>query len=344
MKKLFCITLLLAIVIGTIPVSAKSKTKSEKINDYLETSFDVYNVPVVNSMIEFKEQLSAGDVKTAIYDTSKTKTPYIITAKKNGCLLIYCSDGYYDITDVHNKNEQMIENRVSCHDDYGYKMIPIRKKDKIAFTYNTGTSLKMYIGFVPEEKIFNIDESAKNTNGTLGFKFGNVYANDTVLSVYAVNKEYSTKDILINDILPKSYINKTFAYDCSSVAEGNDSILTVQKNGTYTVTVRLSMNGTDIAYDTFILDTDKYISPMLDVVEEPISAVTGTNIIVGYAEPFCTIYIEYDGKKYEGIANRKGIYKIKLKKDMKEGVAFKIWQSNDKLTSKKAKYRVTDLT
>ena len=339
-KRLLCITLLLVLIIGTIPVSAKTK-KSTQISNYLETSFDVEVISIVESLKEFS-QMTSDELTLAINDYSKTATPYTIKAKKNGCLIVYCIDGYYNITDIHNKNKQSIANRVSYTSSCS--LIPIRAKDKIAITYNTGNCLKMYIAFIPEEKIFSIDESYKKDNGTLSFKFGNVYGNDTVLSVYASKKSYSTKDILVEDLLKKSFENKTLAYDYTSVEEGEDAVLVLPNAGEYTIKVRLSMNGEAIAFDTFILDTDKYIEPKLDALDEPISAVKGTNIIVGYAEPYNNVFVEYDGNKYEGKANRKGIYKIVLKKDMKEGVAFKIWQSNDKgLTSKKAKYRVTDI-
>lgn len=98
-----------------------------------------------------------------------------------------------------------------------------------------------------------------------------------------------------------------------------------------------------VAYNIVDFDTDKYINPTLDKLTAPISATKGTNIIVGYAEPYATVYVEYNDNKYSWKADRNGIYRIILDEDMKEGKTFKIWQKKGSLTSKKAKYRVTDL-
>ncbi|MBR4344018.1 MAG: hypothetical protein IKP88_15195 [Lachnospiraceae bacterium] len=339
-KKIICITLLIILVIGTIPISAKSKVKSETIDDYLETSFDVYNIPIVDSYYEFSTMKDNDEIKPAIEDTSKsTKNIYTIKAKKNGCLTVYSKDSF-KIYDLSTKDTTMLKDYMNG----GYN-IPIRKNDILAISVQSSYNLTVYIGFVPEEKIFCIDESVKNKNNTLTFTFGNVYGQGTTLSVYASKKKLSTATVLAKDILQPDY-NKSISYDCTSILnDEGDAVLTLPERGEYTIVMMSEIKGKIFSRLTFILDTDKYIEPKLDALEEPISAVKGTNIIVGYAEPYNTVYVEYDGKKYEGVANRKGIYKIVLKKDMKEGVAFKIWQCNDKgLSSKKAKYRVTDLS
>ncbi len=101
------------------------------------------------------------------------------------------------------------------------------------------------------------------------------------------------------------------------------------------------MKDSIIAVDTIILDTYTYISPTLDKPVEPISAITGTNVIVGYGEPYATVYVTYKGKKYSNKCDKNGIYRIVLDKEMEKGFKFKIWQGDGKLTSKKASYRVT---
>lgn len=336
-KKLLCITLLLVMIIGAIPVNAKET----KINNYLETSFDVYNVPIVDSYLEFKEMIDSDKVKPAIEDKNSI-TAYTVKAKKNGCLVL-CrkQSGHILLNDVKTKNTKQIAkfDNVYSSNSSVYHLIPMQKGDKISIDKSYAADMTAYIGYIPMENVTVIDESVKNTNGTLRFTFGNVYENDTVLSIQATKKDISSSDILANDVLA---YKQNISYEVTSVSEDGDAILTLPEAGTYVLTIRLTMNDKSIAYQILTLDTDTYIVPTLDKLEEPISAITGTNVIVGFAEPFTTVYADYDGKTYNGKSDRNGIYRIVLSKDMKKGTKFKIWQKSDKLTSKKASYRVTN--
>lgn len=336
MKRLLCITLLLVMVIGVIPVNAKAP----KISEYLEASFDVYNVPIVDSYIEFKEMIDDKKIKPAIEDEG-TSILYTITAKQNGCIVLYGKDNYatysyFSLFDVTNKTTYEIWGV------YGDKSnrVPIQKGDKFALQ-GTSNGLTLYVGFIPENYIFQVDESKKNENGTLTFTFGNVYGNDTVLSVMASEKNYPTRQVITDDVKLPSYKTTTL-YEYSSVTTDNgDAVLTLPKAGEYTLTFRLKTKDNTIAVSSMILDTNAYINPTLDTLSEPISAITGTNIIVGYGEPYATVYVTYKGKKYSNKCDKNGIYRIILNKEMEKGVKFKIWQTDGKLTSKKASYRVT---
>lgn len=180
-KALIILVLILSLAIFTIPVSAKAK-KSEKINNYLTTSFDVYNVPIVNSLIEFNELMKEGGIKPSIEDNSGATNLYSIKAKANGCLII-SSNAWITLLDTSTKNQQAIYAGSFEKTERGTYFITLRKNDKISIKTDTATTI--YIAFLPESKIFNIDESYKDTNGTLQFRFGNVYENNTVLNVYA---------------------------------------------------------------------------------------------------------------------------------------------------------------
>jgi len=333
-KRLLSVTLILVLIVGVIPVSAKTKTND--IDNYLEASFDVYNIPIVDSYIEFNEIIAAGKVKSAIED-SGTSTQYIIKAKKNGCIVIKASQGNFSLYDVTTKNTQLIK------DTYGQgsSFYPVRKGDSFAFQSKDNRARTYYIGFIPEESVVHVDESKKNANGNLAFTFGNLYENDTILSVYASAKNYTTKQVITDDIMIPSY-QSTSLYEYSSVAsDKGDAKLVLPESGEYTLTFRLKMNNDTIAMASLILDTDAYINPKLETLEKPIAAIAGTNLMVGFGEPLADVVLSYDGTKYKAKCDRSGIYRIILDDDMKKGVKFKIWQTKGKLSSKKASYRVT---
>lgn len=335
-KRLLCITLLLVMVIGVIPVSAKSK--SNGIDKYLESSFDVYNVPIVDSFVEFKDMIDNKKIKPAIEDKG-TSTLYTVTAKKNGCLLIYGAN-HYTLSDVSDGKAYAIWNTF----DHNSQCIPIRKGDTFAFQNTEGgqKAKSFYIGFVPEDNIFIVDESKKNSNDTLTFVFGNIYGKGTELSISASNTLYPTRQIISEDVNYQIF-QTTKLYSYSSVlSDDGDAILTLPKSGEYSLTFRVKLNDEVIIVSSMILDTNAYINPTLDILETPISAITGTNVIVGYGEPYATVYVSYKNKKYSSECDKNGIYRVVLNKNMEKGVKFKIWQTDGKLTSKKATFRVTD--
>lgn len=335
MRKLI-ITLILVLSIGIICPLYTVNAKSKGIDDYISATFDVYNVPIVDSYVEFTEQIKKDKIKPAI-DDNGTSALYTVTAKKNGCLVLYGAK-YFSIFDVTSKTTYEMQ------DAYGTdksNLIPIRKGDSFAIQNTGNGNITLCIGFIPEEYIFQVDESRKNANGTLSFTFGNIYGNDTVLSVSASESVYATRRVISEDV-KLSYYKTTKLYEYSSIAtDSGDAVLTLPKGGEYTLTFRLAMKGSTIAIGTIILDTDTYISPTLDKPAEPISAITGTNVIVGYGEPYAIVYVTYKSKKYSNKCDKNGIYRIVLDKEMEKGVKFKIWQTDDKLTSKKASYRVT---
>lgn len=185
--KLLCVLLTLVMLIGAIPASAK--TKATEIDEYISASFDVYNIPIVASVIEFQEGIAEGTIKPAITDSTLGSTFYTIEAKRNGCLLIKGSS--YDLYDESTTQrvkiaDYVITNSSSTKIYKGASVIPLRKGDKISFTRHSDPEMKAYIAFIPEEKIFHIDQSVKNNNKTLSFTFGNVYGNNTILSLGAV--------------------------------------------------------------------------------------------------------------------------------------------------------------
>ncbi len=336
-KRILCITLLLLLVVGTIPISAKTKAKSDTVSNYLEASFDVYNIPVVASFIEFKDMIDNKKINPAIEDKG-TATLYTVTAKKNGCLLIY-GVNYYTLSDVTEKTAYAIWNTY----DHNSQCIPIRKGDTFAFQNTQGgqRTATFYIGFVPEDDIFIVDESKKNSNGTLTFTFGNIYAKGTELSIMASDNIYPTRQIISQDVNYQIF-QTTKLYNYSSVSnDDGDAILTLPKGGEYSLTFRLKLNDEVISVSSLILDTNTYINPTLDTLETPISALAGTNVIVGYGEPYATVTVSYKNKKYSDVCDMNGIYRIILNKEMEKGVKFKIWQSDGKLSSKKVTFRVS---
>ena len=96
MKRIICIALLWVMIIGVVPANAKTP----KISEYLETSFDVYNVPIVDSYTEFKEMIDNKKIKPAIEDGG-SNILYTISAKQNGCIVLYGKDNFQLITIFH---------------------------------------------------------------------------------------------------------------------------------------------------------------------------------------------------------------------------------------------------
>ena len=337
LKSFLALTIALLLIVTVCPKSANAKSKG--IDDYISASFDVYNVPIVDSFVEFKDLIDKNKITPAIED-SGTATQYTVTAKKNGCLVLYGVNNsvvytYFSLSDVTTKTSYEIWGIYGDKSEF----IPIREGDK--FAIQGKGAFTFYIGFIPEEYIFQVDESKKNNNGTLSFTFGNVYGNDTVLSVLASENTYPTRQVIKEDVA-LVYYKSTSLYEYSSVATDNgDAVLTLPKGGEYTLTLRVKMKDSTIAVDTFVLDTNAYINPTLDKLKEPISAITGTNVIVGFGEPYTTVYVSYDGKKYSNKCDKDGIYRIVLNKELKKGVKYKIWQTDVTLTSKKTSYRVT---
>ncbi len=178
-KKIMTIAffIIMAIMTASIRVDAKT-TKSTKIDEYLSASFDVYNIPIVESLIEFKEMVNNGDITPCIEDMSEGVNKYSFKAKQNGCLAVY-NTGYFNLFESSTKNLQLIKADSSTSFSPAIRLIPVRAGD--AFTIETQKNrLTVYTAFIPESKTFNIDESKKNSNGTLQFTFGNVYENKTV--------------------------------------------------------------------------------------------------------------------------------------------------------------------
>ena len=266
-----------------------------------------------------------------------TETLYTIKAKQNGCIVLGFSTTYYSLFDVSSKNTYTIKDKYGAASYY----VPMQKGDKFAIKNTENGTRNIYVGFIPEDNIFHIDESKKKSNGTLSFTFGNVYGNDTKLMISASKEIYPTRQILTDDIMLKSYQSTTL-YEYSSVAnDEGDAVLTLPESGEYSLTIRLKMNNDTIAIGYMILDTDAYINPSLKKLEQPIAAIADTNLMVGFGEPLADVVLSYDGKKYKAKCDSNGIYRIILDNLMKKGVKYKIWQTNGKVTSKKASYRVT---
>lgn len=340
MRKITALVLLVALISALMVTPASAKEKSEKINEYIKTSFDAYNVKIVDSALEFQNAINNGEITPAIEDVYGSGTTYTIEVKNDGCLLVK-SSGIFTVKDVSQKEKYTICSNSST----SLQLLPLEKGDKIEILRNSDfcrdSLMKIYLAFTPSEKIYHIDQSVKNNNKTLSFTFGNIYDEASSLVISASKKKIKTRDVIGNTIV-NTWGNTTVTYDYTSVSEGDDAVLTLPEEGEYTLFIKLTYNNKNIAYAVLSLDTDKYIKPTLDKLEAPISAIYGTNVIVGYAEPSATVYVEYEGQKYQQKANRKGIYRMVLDEDMKEGTPFKIWQSKNKITSKKVKYRVTD--
>jgi len=179
----------------------------------------------------------------------------------------------------------------------GAAAVTLRKGDKVSFCKYAGQEfpdLKSYIAFVPIEKLLHLDGSTKNANKTLTFTFGNVYGNDTILLVYATKDKLSIRDVIGGTVDPMYGISALHNFEYTSVDQAGDAVLTLPEDGEYTLFIKLScdykslynnVNAVNpvIAYGMVNLDTDKYIKPTLDALEAPISAIYGTNVIVGYA-------------------------------------------------------------
>lgn len=360
MKKITALVLLVALISALMVTPASAKSKTSEIDDYISATFDVYNVPLVASTIEFQEGIDDGSIKPAITDNTTNRISYTITAKNDGCLLIK-SSCFIDIFENKSKKSVIIGEYITTNSSApitsnGASIITLRKGDEVSICKHSGhasSDMQAYIAFVPITKLIHIDESVKNSNKTLTFTFGNVYGPGTILSVYATKNKLSIRDVIGGTITPMYNKATMYNFEYTSVDQEGDAVLTLPEEGEYSLYIKLSYdyktlyNNSNtlnpiIACGMISLDTDKYIKPTLDKLESPISAIYGTNVIVGYAEPSATVYVEYEGQKYQQKANRRGIYRIVIDEDMKEGTPFKIWQSKNKLTSEKVKYRVTD--
>ncbi len=74
-------------------------------------------------------------------------------------------------------------------------------------------------------------------------------------------------------------------------------------------------------------------------VEEPISILAGTNVVVGKAEPGATVSVKYGKKTYKAVADDNGYYRVKTAK-LSSGKTAQIWQTVGKKSSDKVKVKV----
>lgn len=75
-------------------------------------------------------------------------------------------------------------------------------------------------------------------------------------------------------------------------------------------------------------------------VVKPLSILKGTNVVVGYATPDSTVYVQISKKKYTAKADENGLYKVKTS-TLKDKAKIKIWEKVNKETSEKSTYTVT---
>ena len=341
MKKVVAFILSLIFVISSITIPASAK--NDKINSYMKTSFDVNNVAVVKSLNDFLDGIENGTIKASTEEYhKKTFITDEIEIKQDGCLcfdyksdnidMVFCTD--VSIVDVTTTKEYEI---YKSHLSSTIRdLIPVTAGHKYSIRKSNWNgyqgTLYGYFGFIAPTSTYNVDSVTLNSNKTIKVVVGNILANDTEMFIDIADGSFEAKDVYLS--VPK--------YSYTSIQEDGDSIVTLPESGTYTLDIKVKMGSTTCARQVLILDTTDYLKPTLSKLDAPISAISGTNVIVGYAEPSATVYVTYKNKKYSWKANRNGIYRIILDEDMKEGTPFKIWQSKGKLTSKKVKYRVTD--
>jgi hypothetical protein len=102
MRKITALALLVTLISALMvppPTTVSAKSKTSEIDNYISATFDVYNVPIVASTIEFQEGIDDKSIGPVITDDSRNRTLYTISAKGDGCLLIEsscCIDIYED--------------------------------------------------------------------------------------------------------------------------------------------------------------------------------------------------------------------------------------------------------
>ena len=343
-KNLVTILTILAIVITAYnyPVNAKTKT----IDDYMSASFDVSKVAIVKTYKEFVDSINAGTVKPTVEEIMTSKTDGVINTfemKEDGCIIIiptYENRSLFltmtmEVLDTTDYNPVQLSYKNAYNSSINSFMIPVVKGHKYSFAKTNTSSytgeINYYYAFIPQTSTFAIDSVTKKTNGTVAVEIGNVYENGSVLSVSAVEGIYSANDVFLNKV----------KYKYTGTNEDGYSLLILPDEGEYTIQIQTMINNEKITYQRYVLDTAAYLRPTLPKLETPYSALAGTNVIVGIAEPSATVYATYKSVKYSAKANKKGIYKIVIDEEMIEGKQIKIWQKKNGVTSKKLSTRVT---
>ncbi len=97
---------------------------------------------------------------------------------------------------------------------------------------------------------------------------------------------------------------------------------------------------TGVRYILAVNDTiDHSSEAKIAKVEDPISILAGTNVVVGKAEPGATVSVKYGKKTYKAVADDNGYYRVKTAK-MSDGKTAQIWQTIGKKSSDKVKIKV----
>ena len=359
---------------GVIDVQAASTSSDAKLGG--KGTGKIYKYTKLEDFIDDVEKGSisvAGSVSQTSEGT-KTKEYIEITANADGCLLIAPqqdkkSSLYFKVFDVTSKVTSSnfrstygnLVDTASCYsgDNYSYFYYPMSKGDIIRLyapyvsTAKESDKASVYLGYVNFNSAIKSMTATRLSTGnyqvkmtvangvktTVGYPNGNVTTNLNYMS----NSSYLRKDIIspndalwFNDCESSSYIEPIFS-------SGKSFIVIRQQVKTPETSIKLGENGLVIDFLMTMNPTD-YVGKAT-VTEttsdlKVISALVGTNVVVGYGPASKVIYVEYNGKTYKAKSKADGLFRIKVA-SLKKGKSVKVYQSGQKSSAITVKVQLT---
>ena len=335
-KRLITILFIWVFLTDCAMVRGAEKNAKESISFSSETdNYRSNSVAIVDSKADFAEKVENGDIERFATDELEGT---IINIKEDGCIYLAFQylgdDGSPCVTFCENINGheafdtfyQRIWNENFWYGRYVYMVYPVFAGDSYWLTVNYD-QVDTYIGFTPKKNAFAIKNVENKKSGSVEVTFNaNVPDGmDCVIGYASGNRTSLSK----RDYNAPSYYMTI-----------DDGKITLPSAGGYTLFI-LFTEGNDINYRGIAYINTNDFEKMVEIVEEPISLLNKTNVVVGFAEPDAKVYVTYKSKTYSAVANNRGVYKVLLSKKLSKGKKVTIWQEISGTVSKKIEYKVT---
>lgn len=336
MLRVLCVvlSLVMALSVGGVKAQAADEKPSKCVSS---NTFDVSNVSIGLTISELKQKV-LNDVDPTFSDQGGKETIHTLTVNEAGSIVAYVQQtgGWADFGFFCNRN---IEKENTFY--YTYEKSDVALVDYINFPVDKGTTIYMggywhkknrqfgYIDFIPASKMIKLDYCAEDENGKNVFYIKNI--NDSIdhTDVVAFDGAKTAKEVNENLI--------NFEYAGSSTEDG--AKVTLGKQGIYTLAVTVyTEDGSQILF-SFNVNTKDYLNISSTKIDNPISILANTNVIVGKAAPGATVYVKIGKKEYSGKVDENGFYRI-ITASLKEGKKVSIWQKVGKKSSKKLSVKV----
>ena len=312
--------------------------KSRLIDDYITASFDTEHTTVAFSKDQFESLCKANKTPITVIehiDGNSDGNTEVIRAKRDGCLLISAMG-----------HDSFLISAWDTYDDYSYCvhektikeqnliMVPIEAGHTYLIekqlNYPQDSLLELSIGFIPNKRSYSFEKIETKADGSIRLLLNDEYNHDTELVAVAVHGYYSSSEVYTTKI----------QYTCGSVFTDNGAELTLPEKGIYTIRILTILDNQIVDYQVLHFDSDEYTN--VPKPEEPYSALSDTNVIVGKARPDAEVIVKYNNLKYSAIASWNGIYKIRLEDTLTTGQTIVLYQKWNGITSKKTRTFVTD--